>query len=390
MTCGRCQERRIMHEKYDNNLAYHMARFRRGVVRTAMAPVYDWRPLRSPAEGYTIVIGCPAMMTRVLFANLALLEQQHRPNLREVMIAFDVTRPRADPRLLDELHRRFKALPLRFVFYTTRQARVLDAIGWAWCYCWLNWALPIGEAVTRHVFIHDLDALLLRDGMLEYRYDAIRERGDHYLGVNYYRGNGLVEDDRLAVTFEMICDVETLRRHHHPIDLFNCITRHEGRRVEFDTFLYPQRNARRSLLPLPTGSMVHPTQLVCQYVALRRRARFVPPERNNLPMLAYLHYLAGDEAELVAQGQAWAAASGSVVRLLGEEADCRHLSQAHVAWLCKQIAHVESAVAGGVRDPVRRYLDALRGFAARQARAGRDTEPSAAGRSLELEQGHAS
>ncbi|MFA9479113.1 hypothetical protein ACERK3_12545 [Phycisphaerales bacterium AB-hyl4] len=379
-----------MHEKYDDNLRFYLARLRRGALRAAMTPICNWQPLHSPAPGYTVVIGCPVGLTRVLFANLALLQQQRREHLHEVIIAFDVIRSRADHRLLDALRKRFDNLPLRFLFYDRRQARVLDAIGWAWCYCWLNWALPLAHTRTRYAIIHDLDALLLDRSMLEQRYHAIRERGDHYVGVNYYHGNGIVEDDRLAVTFEMACDVRELRLNHHPIDLFNRITRHQGRRIEFDTFLYPQRNARRSLLPLMPGSMVHPTQLVCQYVELHRRARYVPPARNNLPMLAYMYYLAGDELGLERQRQAWADAQGPIVDLLGRPADCRHLAPAHTAWLTAQIERVEHALADRVRDPVRRYLDALNRFADRQAHAQSQQGNQPDAPVYELEQRHAS
>ncbi|MEX0653267.1 MAG: hypothetical protein WD534_08420 [Phycisphaeraceae bacterium] len=358
-----------MDEKYHDNWSFHLARLRRGLVRTAIEPVAQWTPLRSPQAGYSLVIGCPAAMVRVLFANLTLVRQQRRPNLREIIIGFDVTEHRADHALLNALRERFEDLPLRFVFYSPMQARVLDRIGWAWCYCWLNWVLPIAAVQTRYAFVHDLDALLLQDGVFEQRYDLIRERGDQYLGVNYYHGNGLTVDDQLAVTFEMIFDAADLRQRSQPIDLFNCVTRHDGRRVEFDTFLYPQRDRRRSLLAMTGQEMVHPTQLVCQYVELHRRRRYLPPERNNLPMLAYFHYLAGDEAALAQQAAALEQATGSVVALLGREADCRALSARHARWLATQIERVEQAVAGRVREPVQRYLASLHAFVGRQGAA---------------------
>ena len=352
-------------EKYHDPWRYHLARLRRGVLRTALEPLASWQPIEVPDPGYSVIIGCPSKMTRVLFANLALVQKQRRPNLREILIGFDVTEARANAAVLEELRRRFDDLPLRYVFYNRRQARVLDAIGWAWCYCWLNWVLPIAALRTRYAIVHDLDALLLRDGMFEQRYHAIRERGDHFVGVNFYHGNGLTVEDRFAVTFEMAFDAADLRDRNRPIDLFNCIGLHQGRRVEFDTFLCPQRDRRRSLLALCGSDMVHPTQMVCQYVQLQQRRRYLPPERNNLPMLAYFHFLADDLAVLEAQRMALDSARGPVVGLFGREADFRHLSPAHVGWLVTQIRRVEQALAGGVREPVARYLQSLDRFVQR-------------------------
>lgn len=356
-----------MHEKYTTETGYRLARARRDLLRAVLRPIHRWQPMRDPQPGYSLVIGCPARLVRVLFANLALIRQQRREHLRQIVVGFDVTERAADAALLARLRQRFADLPLKFVFYSRWQARVLDALGWAWCYCWLNWAAPIAALETRYAIVHDLDALLLDGHVLERRYHAIRERGDHFLGVNWYRGNGLTADDRCAVTFEMAFDAALLREQGQPIDLFNRVMRHEGRRVEFDTFLHPQLGLRRSLLPIKAEAMVHPSQLVCQYVELHRRRGYVPPERNNLPMLAYFHFLAGDEHAMAAQARAFAEARSPVVWLCGRTADCRRLSPAHADWLAIQVQRVERAVAGEVRAPVRRYLEALVDFAGRCA-----------------------
>ncbi|MEX0745746.1 MAG: hypothetical protein WD118_09095 [Phycisphaeraceae bacterium] len=359
-----------MQEKYHDEWSFQRARLRRGLVRSLLKPVCRWRPIDQPAEGYTLVIGCPAAMAKVLHANLLLVRQQRREHLREIIIAFDVVASRADASVLDELRRRFADLPLRFVFYTPMQAAVLDAIGWAWCYCWLNWALPLGSVNTRYAIVHDLDALLLRDDIFEQRYRVIQERGDRFVGVNHYHGNGLTPSDRLAVTFEMILDAADLRAHCRPIDLFNRVMRHDGRRVEFDTLLYPQvQRGRASLLPLKAEDMVHPTQLVCQYVELQRRRRYTPPERNNLMMLAYFHYLAGDPLVLEQHRLELERARGPVLRLFGKQADVARLSRRHVAWLAAQIERVEHAVAGEVRGAVRSYIDSLEAFVHRNEHA---------------------
>ncbi|MEX0885164.1 MAG: hypothetical protein WD009_01875 [Phycisphaeraceae bacterium] len=358
-------------EKFHSHGRYLYALARQRALRAILRPLCRWRPLEAPQPGYTIIIGCPASMTKVLYANLALLMRQQRHHLREVVLVLDVPRAHRDAGLERDLTLRFGELSLRFVYYSSLQARVLDRIGWAWTYCWLSWALGVAAVRTRYALLHDLDALLLRGELIEERYRAIRERGGHFLGPRYYRGNGITSDDGLVVTFEMMFDAAWLRGQTRPIDLFNRVSRHRGRRIEYDTFLYPQRlSGRSSVLPIDASAMMHPSQLVCQFVELNQRRRYVPPTRNNLPLLPYFHYLAGEHDILDAHRDSIDHPDGDVVELLGKPMDLSRLSLRHAAWLDEQGRRVEHALVGRTRPEVDRYFHALRRFVERREQCG--------------------
>ncbi len=364
-------------EKFHSHRRFLQAWMRNRALRAVLTRLYDWRPIANPAAGYTLIIGCPASMTRVLYPNLALLMQQQRRHLRELVIVFDVTQRRRDAALERDLATRFAELNPRFIHYSPMQARIMDRIGWAWTYCWMSWALGVGAVRTRYALLHDLDALLLRPDVIEERYHEIRRRGDHFLGPRYYRGNGVGDDDGLVATFEMIFNADWLRAHVHPVELFNRVARLNGRRIEYDTFLYPQRlSGRTSVMPIPAEQMIHPSQLVCQFVELRKRRRYVPPTRNNLPLLPYFHYLAGEPEVLEAHARSLQRARGSVVELFGHAMDLAQLSQRHAGWLHEQARRVEQALVGRVRPEVEHYFNALRQLVARRdAQAGPTPQP---------------
>ncbi|MFP4144897.1 MAG: hypothetical protein ACLFV3_07100 [Phycisphaeraceae bacterium] len=371
-----------MNEKYASWPAYYGAHARLWPVRQLLRTTARWQPMRNPEPGYTIVIGCIRTLPAVLEANLAMLEQQRREHLREIILVMDC---RPGPEALDReaaMRDRYPELPLRVIYYSRWQDLALKALGSAWCYCWLNWVLGIAATRTRYAILHDLDAMLLEPHLIEQRYEAIRERRDHYLGVEMYVGNGITLEDGLAVTFEMMFDVEHVRRRHHPLDLFNRAARRDGRRIQYDTFLYPQSQAGAiSTLGIDGTEMVHPAQLACQYKTLTRRAGYVPPERNNLPLLAYFDYLAGDGGPLEAQTEAIERLADGIP-LAGRRVSYEQLSVEHVTWLDTQTRRMERAVAGEVRPEVERYLHALRRFAerSREDSAARDQLPAAAGR----------
>ena len=350
-------------EKYRAELRFRLAQSQRAALRGALRRLVAWRPLEAPAPGYSLIIGCVSSMPAVLHANLTMLERQRRSHLREVIVVFDQPRSALDADLEADLRRRHPALPLRCIFYTPVQARTLGLIRWAWCYSWLSWCLGIAACRTRYALLHDLDALLLREDVLEERYETIERTGCQYLGARYYQGNGIGREDRLAVTFELMFDAAYVRRTFRPTDLFNAAGRIGGRRVEFDTFLRAQARAGRvDVAPVRARDMVHPSQVFCQYTAHRQRRRYVPPEANNLPMLPYLFYLGGAPGPLRRDTALMQAARRPRAVLFGEPMDISRLSQAHMDWLLEQVRRTEHAVAGGFREEVAAYFDAITGL----------------------------
>jgi hypothetical protein len=371
-------------EKFDSEARFHAARLRGAALRAVIGPLADWTPLESPRPGYSVVIGCSADLVPILQANLQMLTRQRRENLDRVILVFDRTAEAVQGSIEPRLRERYgAALPLSFVYYNDLQDRVLGTINWGWTYCWMNWVLGVAASRTRHVLIHDLDAMLVRPDLLESRYAAAHNAGAAFCGTSCYHTNGISRDDRLLTTFEMVCDVAHLRARFRPIDCYNLPARWKGRRVEFDTWLWPQKvsyenGARGLLLPVDLEDMVHPSQMICQYMDVRFRQRYVPPANNNILMIPYFMELGGDRETLCRHQAALDASDGRTVACFGRPTDFRHFAATHAAWLTEQGHRLDRAVHGRVRPEIEHYFASITSLAARRATA-LDARPAAAG-----------
>ena len=106
--------------------------------------------------------------------------------------------------------------------------------------------------------------------------------------------------------------------------------------------------------------MVHPGQVISQYVFLLTKPGYIPPERNNLFFIPYFLHLAGDERVLAEHTKALETADRVAVPFLGRSADLSRLTPVHVEWIEKQVTRIEQALAGHLREGVHRYLAAIR------------------------------
>ena len=346
-----------MRGKYTSPARYAAAKVSRAMLRAAIRPLISWKPMTSPRDGYTVVVACNSRLTPMLGVNLRLLAAQTPDRLRELILVFDSVRTPAH----EDLERRVAAehphLPVRYIYYTPVQQRVTRTINWGWVYSWLSWCTGLSAATTRHVILHDFDALLIRRDILEERYAEILRRGHEYVGVRFYEGNGVVADDGLVTTFELILDAAFVRANFRPIDIFNHIAMHRGRSVDFDTFLYAEsRRGTASVSEVHEEDMVHPSQMICQFTDQQRLPAL---ETNILLLVPYFIYASGDPGPLREQHRALAGRRGRVVEFFGRSLDLSRLSLVHAQWLTKQAFRVERAVAGEVRDEIRAYFELI-------------------------------
>jgi hypothetical protein len=247
-----------------------------------------------PSPGYSIVVACHHRFPEMLIANLRLLARQDLTHMDRLIIVFDTV---PDDRLAAielRMLRDFPAFRIQFLYQTHYQARLLGLINWGWVDCWLSYCKGIDAATTRYVMLHDMDAMLLRQDIVEERFAAIRERDDQYVGQGWYVGNGIEERHQIVYIVELMFDAIFLKERFHPLDLFNQVTTLHGSRVHLDTLLYPQLVAgRRSVLPIAEDDMVHPSQVISQFSHLTNRRGYVPPAVNNLFFIPYFLQLAG-------------------------------------------------------------------------------------------------
>lgn len=364
-----------MQGKYTNPLKYLAARLSRIPLRTAIRPLVRWSPLLEPRDGYTVIIGCSTQLVGMLGVNLRMVAAQRRENLAEVIIVFDRRRSEAHAALEARLRQDHPDLPVRFLYYSLAQERVARIIRWGWVYSWMSWCKGIAQTTTRYAVLHDFDAILIRPDVLEERYTEIRRRGHEFIGVRNYEGNGVQASDNLVTTFELIFDAVFVRRTFRPIEIFNHVTTFNGRTVDFDTFLYAEsRYGTRSVLPVHEEDMVHPSQMICQYVD-HQNGRLPAIEPNNLLLIPYFMYLSGDPNPLRRQFRDLRQRRGRSVLCFDRPADLSRLSASHAAWLTKQSLRLERAIAGEPREEVRSYFEEIEAMV---ADFGRAAEPSKA------------
>lgn len=353
------------HEKYRGELSFRTTQARRALVRGLIGGIVDWNHCPATAPGYTVIIGCNSPLIRMLACNLRFLAMQDLRSVERVLVVID--RPRAS--LPDDaepaMRARFPSLPLEFLYYTPHQRRVCDLVGWPWVQSWLSWSIGIAETRTHHAMLHDFDAMLLRPHIMQDRFRAIAEREVQFLGVKYYQGNGVVPGDGLVTTFELLFDVDHVRGSHSPLDLFNHVTRHQGRRVDFDTFLRVQTLGGKILaVPVDEEDMVHPSQLICQFEDFRLGRRAIPAT-NGLPLIPYFLFAGDEPAVLRAMTERFEGGTGRIVDFMDGRLDLSGLPPVHLRWLAKQAYRLEAALAGETRPEVRRYFDALDAFISR-------------------------
>ncbi|MGD9789361.1 MAG: hypothetical protein AB7Q00_06215 [Phycisphaerales bacterium] len=346
--------------------SHGLGRFaRKSLSRTALRMyirgLSSWTPLENPVDGYTVIIGCAHRLASMLWANLEFLCRLDLTGCDKILCVVDCTLAERPAGFEERAREIAGERPLEFVYYSQAQVDRARRVDWGWVYSWLSWTLGISRTRTRYAMLHDFDALLLRPGLLRERADAIKARGVEYLGIDWYSGLGVIESDRLVRTFEMMFDAAFVRERFKAIDLFNRMGRRGERRVEFDTFLHAETRAgTRDVLPMEESELVHPSQMICQYVD-HRAGRFVPGN-NNLFMIPYYNFIGGSPEELralvsiIEKGE-------TVVPLWGRGVDLSKMKPIHALWMVHMSERLERALGreGDAMDEhVRRYFHGLK------------------------------
>lgn len=324
----------------------------------------EWEPLRDPTPGYTIVIAGMHRLWPVAVANLRLIASCDQTDLAEVILVMDesVDRlPSAFQHAIAQVSR--EGLPIRLLGYDDRQRRTAHRINWGWVYSWLSWSKGIAAARTRRVILHDLDAMPIGRDVFRRLVGASRSADAQFQGIRYYSGNGVTPEMRLVTTFEMVIDVEWLRRSARPVEGFNQIRLVDGRYADFDTWLEVQRRApRRHVEPIDPHKLVHPSQLICQFTDLMAGRRHRLDRGHQLPILFYFCHLGDPSISLDSPSEEIADPAADRIALFGRDCDLTPIRPESWAWMEKQIRRLEQHLHGATRSHVERYL---RGFVLR-------------------------
>lgn len=279
----------------------------------------------------------------VLIGNLACLISGAWPELREIIIVVDSTRGCLPDGLEEKAHATVGAIPLRFLYYSDEQARKAEAAGLPYVYAWLSWSIGMTASKTRHILLQDYDALIL-DDVLAHRYRKFAESGAVIQGIKWYEGNGVLESDRLATTFETFLDLDWLRP-FPMIELFNKVG-YEGKRSrDYDILLEIQHRytplERRSIEPMPDESIVHPSQMIHQYTMFRKFPGKVLPCASLL-MIPFFEWMSGKREALSLATRRIEERQGTTSNFFGDDVlvNFASLQTGSVDWNLKQMVRV--------------------------------------------------
>ncbi len=341
-------------------------------MRLALRTVAKWHPVPTPASGYTVVIGCMARMSPLAVANLNMIARMNTSRMRELVLVLDCREPDVPENILRAVALWKKPAVVRVMCYKGWQERVARSLDWGWVYAWLSWCIGVGCARTRHVLLHDLDALPLDPELFETLYTRAAESGARFHGIRHYVGHGIDSSMKLATTFELVIDAEYLRNTFAPLDCFNQVALINGKYVDFDTFLHVQYLTQRTNVDnIKEQQLIHPSQMICQYTDLVA-GRGSMNRRHNLLMLPYYYYLGGCEDWMRSVASSLSVALPDGIEFVGKALPVGQLSPAHWAWMSKQIACVEMSVYGVIRPEVAQYVAAL-GVQEKLAHAARES-----------------
>ena len=355
--------------KYKSLASFHLNRLRRWPLVLLLRTLVRWGPMKDPEPGYTVIIACNYNLRNVLHTVLQLIVRQDTTNLKELMVAFELT----DRQLPESFRRgvldRFPGLPITFLTYSPMQSFWARAIDWPWLYSWMSWVKGISRSKTRFVLIHDYDALPIRRNFFEERYRLMQELGETFLGVSPYLSNGIVVEDGFASTWELMIDAQAIRARFRPVEIFNRVGRQKDRLVEFDTFLYAQSLVGATTISpveLP-ADLVHLGQVISQHTQVLNGRQKVA---ECLLFIPYMLYVAGSGDAMQATIKALRDGTWPMITYFGKRVELSKLDAPLAEWMTLLAETVEQTLLGETRPEVRDYFHAIQYFATRRSHVG--------------------
>ena len=362
--------------KYKSLHSFHWNRFRRGFLVALARTLVRWRPMKDPEPGYTVIIACNYNLRMILDTVLQLIVRQDTTNLKELMVAFELTESQFPESFKRHILERFPSLPITFLTYSRYQSFWARAIDWPWLYSWVSWVKGISLSKTRYVLIHDYDALPIRPDFFEERFRLMQELGTTFVGVSPYLSNGIVAEDGFASTWELMIDAQVIRDRFRPVEIFNRIGRIDDRMVEFDTFLYAQGKLKSTTIvpvELP-ADLVHLGQVISQHTQVLNGRQKVA---ECLLFAPYMLHVAGAGEMMRSTKDALHVGKWPMITYCGKPVELSKLDRPLAEWISQLAEQVEHTLVGETRPEVQEYLKAIHEFVSRkQAPMERDDASS--------------
>jgi len=307
-------------EKYKTYLPFLIAKIHKNIKRSKISKLFSWEPLSPLESGCTAIIGMCSRMPYVLGANLYCLEKNQWDDLKEVLITVDAEKGALPSGFEDEIIQKFPQLKITFFYYNRQQAEFTAKVNDPYIYSWLSWGTCMNHVRTKTVLIQDYDALVLSGKALEKRYHAFIESGAKIQGITWCKISGFEAEDHLATTFEAFMDVNWIRA-FPPVMGYNRVGLLKGRKVDYDTYLDIQANHtpenQRTIIPMTEEELVHPSQMITQYMRFRNSPGKVLP-CFAVTMIPFFHFLSGQENAITNATQALQQGNPEQVELLSD------------------------------------------------------------------------
>ena len=317
-----------------------------------------WEVKDSYSDGFTLIVGCMYRLPELAIANLNLIAKLSTTKQFKVLFVFDCTESELPQSFKDFVEREIVDLDFEVLFYDDKQVEVSRRANWGWVYSWMSWCIGISKAKTRHVILHDLDALPLTTDIFESCYSGALDNDSAFHGIQLYQGNGVMKEQELVTTFQLVINVPRVVGSFEPIDAFNKLEYQEGKIVDYDTFLWMQRKlGSSSYSPIDETMMFHPTQVICQYTDFVSGRNNLTGIQHNLLALIYLRFLGGNEEAIIDLLAQLKESNSETVVIDSKSLSVAHLSCEHWAWLEKQIRRVEQTLYGLTRKEVAGLLE---------------------------------
>jgi hypothetical protein len=346
-----------MKGKYKNTFAFSAAYLSRKVIRFRIRNSVEWTPAAQLQDGLTVIIGMPYRLSGILKSNLRCLYRNRWRELERIIVSVDAAKGVLPDAMMENTKLEFPNVPIDFVFYDDVQSALARKLELPYVYSWLSWCVAIARVQTKHILIHDYDALIM-DDILAKRYEKFVSSNALIQGISWYGSNGIDVSDQLATTFEAFVDTNWIRS-FKPIMLFNQVSLHKGRSVDYDTLLEIQHRhtagTSRKIEAMSEGSLVHPSQMIHQYTMFRRSPKQALP-CFSIGMIPFFLWLSGDKAILETCTQRLLGEPSVSVDLLGDgtRINFTKLSSIDVDWNLKQMI---IACTGLAIQPFRALLD---------------------------------
>ncbi|RKZ40521.1 MAG: hypothetical protein DRR16_32345 [Candidatus Parabeggiatoa sp. nov. 3] len=293
-------------DKYKTYLSFLIAKVQKNFKRHQISKLFSWQPLPELETGCTAIIAMCSRMPDVLGANLYCLNKNKWDGLKEVLITVDAEKGVLPSGFEDEIIKKFPQLKVTFLYYNRQQAEFTAKVNDPYIYSWLSWGTCMNHVSTKIVLIQDYDALVLSGKALEKRYHAFLESGAKIQGITWCKIGGFEAKDHLATTFEAFMDVNWIRT-FPPVMGYNRVGLLKERKVDYDTYLDIQANHtpenQRTIIPMSEDELVHPSQMITQYMRFRNSPGKVLP-CFAVTMIPFFYFISGQENAIINATQA--------------------------------------------------------------------------------------